>query len=549
MGKPVSKEQIKKAKALLPSHIAGAIRSGHVPRLRKWRHLPYDEQTRAERNMAFCERYCVVPEGKLRGHNIVMADFQEVFFRSVFDSPRRVRRAYLSIARKNSKTATIALILLCFLVGPEAVHNARMNSGAQSRKQAAEVFNYAAKMIRFSEELSGLTRIVDSSKRIIGLAMNTEYEALAAEGTTAHGGSPLLAILDEVGQIKGPQDDFVDAIETSQGAYEGEALLIAISTQAPTDAALFSKWLDSAETGGDDSIVSHLYTAPEDCDLDDPEAWQAANPALGLFRSRSDVEGQARDALVNPSIESRFRVLTLNQRQNMVSSFVSKSAWKACGSAPRPLGDREVMGGLDLSLVKDLTALILTARGEDGERLDAHAYFWMPHDTVKLRSKEDHAPYDVWVKQGLIKTTPGPVLDYDFIARDIGEICKELNMKVICFDPWKMLALKKALDAAEINLPFLEHGQGYKSMSPALDLLEVDILKENLAHGNNPVLAMCAANAVVRPDPAGNRKLDKSRSTGRIDGMQALAMARGAEVKIVDDDSNVYEARGLRVLG
>jgi len=549
MGKPVTKAEIKKAKALLPAHIANAIRSGHVPRLRDWRHLGYEDMTRAERNMAFCERYCVVPEGKLRGEQIQMADFQEVFFRAIFDSPRRIRRAYLSIARKNSKTATIALILLCFLVGPEAVHNARMNSGAQSRKQAAEVFNYAAKMIRFSPELSGLTRIVDSSKRIIGLSMNTEYEALSAEGKTAHGGSPLLAILDEVGQIRGPQDDFVDAIETSQGAYEGEALLIAISTQAPTDAALFSKWLDTAEIGGDDSIVSHLYTAPDECELDDVSAWQAANPALGLFRSRSDVEGQARDAIGNPSIESRFRVLTLNQRQNMVSALFSKSAWKACGELPRPLGNREVLGGLDLSLVKDLTALILTARDEETERLDAHSYFWMPQDTVKLRSKEDQAPYDVWVKQGLIKTTPGPVLDYDFIARDIGEICAELNMKCLCFDPWKMLALKKALDDAEITLPLFEHGQGYKSMSPAIDLLEVDVLKQNLAHGNNPVLAMCAANAVVRPDPSGNRKLDKERSTGRIDGLQALAMARGAEIKIVEDNTGVYESRGLRVLG
>lgn len=546
MSKPLTQAQIKRAKKLLPEYIAGAIRCGHIPKFREWRHLPYEKMTRAERNMAFCERYCVAPEGKLRGKKILIADFQEAFFRSVFDSPRRVRRAYLSIARKNSKTATIALILLCFLVGPEAIQNARMNSGARSRKQAAEVFNYAAKMIKFNPELSGLTRIVDSGKKIIGLAMSTEYEALSAEGSTAHGGSPLLAILDEVGQIKGPQDDFVDAIETSQGAYEGESLLIAISTQAPTDAALFSKWLDTAELGDDDSIVSHLYTAPEECELDDEKAWRAANPAMGLFRSKSDIEGQARDAMANPSAESRFRVLTLNQRQNMVASFVSKTSWKACGSEPLAFGDEPIYGGLDLSLTTDLTALILTFRRDDV--LSAHAFFWMPHDTVKMRAKEDHAAYDVWVKQGLIRTTPGVVLDYDFIARDLGEICKDLNIKMIGFDPWKMQSLKKALDDQEISVPLIEHGQGYKSMSPALDLLEVDILKSKLAHGNNPVLAMCAANAVVRPDPSGNRKLDKSRSTGRIDGMQALAMARGTEIKVVEDDTNVYEARGLRVL-
>jgi phage terminase large subunit-like protein len=40
---------------------------------------------------------------------------------------------------------------------------------------------------------------------------------------------------------------------------------------------------------------------------------------------------------------------------------------------------------------------------------------------------------------------------------------------------------------------------------------------------------MCAANAVAIPDPAGNRKLDKSKATGRIDGLVALAMAEGVE--------------------
>ncbi|RYF44379.1 MAG: terminase large subunit, partial [Comamonadaceae bacterium] len=46
--------------------------------------------------------------------------------------------------------------------------------------------------------------------------------------------------------------------------------------------------------------------------------------------------------------------------------------------------------------------------------------------------------------------------------------------------------------------------------------------------GAHPVLTMCAANATVTKDPTGARKLDKSRSTGRIDGMQAMAMAIGA---------------------
>jgi phage terminase large subunit-like protein len=50
-------------------------------------------------------------------------------------------------------------------------------------------------------------------------------------------------------------------------------------------------------------------------------------------------------------------------------------------------------------------------------------------------------------------------------------------------------------------------------------------LNGRVRHGGHPVLRMCAVNAVVTKDPAGNRKLDKSKATGRIDGMVALAMS------------------------
>jgi phage terminase large subunit-like protein len=335
----------------------------------------------------------------------------------------------------------------------------------------------------------------------------------------------VLAILDEVGQVKGPQDAFIDAITTAQGAHE-KPLLIAISTQAPTDADLFSIWLDDAERSGDPAIVSHVYTAPEDCALDDEEAWKAANPAIGLFRSRRDVEEQAAQALRMPSAENTFRVLTLNQRVNMVAAFVSPGVWKAGNGAPGEL-DGAVYGGLDLSATTDLTALVLTCRV--GSELFVRSFFWMPLDSVAEASRRDKAPYDVWVREGLLRTTPGKVIDYDYVAKDIGEICSGLSIAKIGFDRWRMDRMQQALQRQGVELPLEPFGQGYMSMSPALDALEADLLKECVRHGGHPVLAMCAANAVAVSDPAGNRKLDKAKATGRIDGLVALAMAEGVE--------------------
>lgn len=486
--------------------------------------------TRGERVVAFVERYCLVPDGAHVGKPIKLADFQRRFILAVYDNPHGTRRAYLSVGRKNGKTALIACLLLAHLVGPEAKLNAQLVSGALSRDQAALVFNLAAKMVQLSPELSKIVRIVPSGKRLIGLPMNTEYKALAAEGRTAHGLSPALAILDEIGQVKGPQNDFVDAITTSQGAHEAPLLLV-ISTQAPTDADLLSIWLDDAIRSEDPAMICHLYAAPDDCELTDREAWQAANPALGLFRSEQDVEEQARQAERMPATENTFRVLTLNQRRNMVSAFVSPGVWKAGNGEPGAL-DGLVYGGLDLSATTDLTALVLTSR-RDGV-LNVHPFFWMPQDSVAEASKRDRAPYDVWVKRGYLRTTPGRVIDYDFVARDIGQICAGLNIGKLAFDRWRMDRMKGALERQGVELPLEPFGQGYVSMSPALDALEADLLGERVKHGGHPVLAMCAANAVAVPDPAGNRKLDKSKATGRIDGMVALAMAEGVEAMALE---------------
>ena len=501
--------------------------------------------TRGERICAFVEKYCRVPEGAQVGQPIKLADFQRRFILETFDNPHGTRRAYLSVGRKNGKTALIACLLLAHLVGPEAKQNGQLVSGALSRDQAALVFNLASKMVQMSPELSKIVRIVPSGKRLLGLPMNTEYKALAAEGKTAHGLSPFLAILDEMGQVKGPQNDFVDAITTSQGAHESPLLLV-ISTQAPTDADLLSVWLDDAERSDDPTIVSHVYAAPDDCELMDRTAWEAANPALGLFRSEKDVEEQARQAERMPSAENTFRVLTLNQRRNMVAAFVSLAVWKAGNARPDAL-DGVVYGGLDLSATTDLTALVLTCR-KDGV-LHVKPYFWMPHDTVAEASKRDRAPYDVWVREGLLRTTPGRVIDYAFVARDIGEITAGLNVAKIGFDRWRMDRMQGALETAAVELPLEPFGQGYVSMSPALDALEADLLKECVRHGGHPVLTMCAANAVALPDPAGNRKLDKSKATGRIDGMVALAMAEGVEAMHCEfEGPSVYEERGLLVL-
>jgi len=501
--------------------------------------------TRAERVIQFAERYLKVPEGARVGEPLELAGFQKAFIRDVYDNPRSTRRAYLSIARKNGKSAIIAALLLAHLVGPEALPNTQIVSGARSRDQAALVFDLASKMVRQSPDLQEIVKIVPSSKKLIGLPRNVEYKALAAEGSTAHGLSPVLAILDELGQVKGPQDDFVDAITTSQGAHESP-LLVVISTQAPTDGDMLSIWLDDAEESNDSRIVSHVYAAPDDADVMDESAWYAANPALGLFRSYEDVVEQAKQASRMPSTEATFRNLVLNQRVNTTTPFISRNVWDANAAAPEPPAGQPAWGGLDLSARTDLTAFVLVFQ-QDGV-WQIHSRFWAPEKGLRDRSKRDRVPYKQWADEGWLHVTPGATVDYEYVIRDIADLLDDVDLQAIAFDRWRIDVFHKDLEELGIEWPMVEFGQGYRSFSPALDTLESDLLNERMAHGSHPVLNMCAANAVVSQDPAGNRKLDKAKATGRIDGMVALAMARAVASTEEDEGPSVYEQRGIITL-
>jgi phage terminase large subunit-like protein len=118
-----------------------------------------------------------------------------------------------------------------------------------------------------------------------------------------------------------------------------------------------------------------------------------------------------------------------------------------------------------------------------------------------------------------------------------------LNIRKLGFDRWNMKHLKPWLEKVGFSLQmieerFVEFGQGTQSMSPALRDLEQAILDQRLAHGNHPVLAMCASCAVVEGKDDANRKLSKNKSSGRIDGMVALAMAAGVAVEMKPVDIN-----------
>jgi len=233
-----------------------------------------------------------------------------------------------------------------------------------------------------------------------------------------------------------------------------------------------------------------------------------------------------------PSREASFRNLILNQRVDTTAQFLSAAVWTPCSAAvdTSRLKGRKCFAGLDLSASRDLTALVLTFEDEDGA-YDVLPFFWLPADDLREREDTDRVPFVRWRDEGFLLTCPGRTIDPKGVALKIAELHGEYKIEAVAFDRWRIQDLKRELDAIGCDVSLVPHGQGFRDMSPSLDVLERAVFEAKLRHGGHPVLTWCASNAKAQSDPAGNRKLDKMKSTGRIDGLVALTMALGTAAR------------------
>lgn len=501
--------------------------------------LPWEvpRLTRVQRVGAFLEDLPIT-QGSLSGTKLKLRDWQWEFLEAVYaeneTGQRPVRTALLSMARKNGKTQLVAGLGLCHLVGPEAENRGEVYAAANDKQQSGKTFMEMVAILDEHPELDARVNVVKFSKRIevlSGQGKGSIFQALSADASTKQGLSPSFTIYDELGTA--PKRDLYEALDTAMGARDNP-LLCVISTQAADDHAIMSELIDYGQKVNsgevtDASFHMTFYGAGKDDDPWHPETWAKANPALGDFRSLEDVERQASQAQRIPSKEQAFRNLILNQRVDAYVRFLAKAEWDANAGAVdySALSGRECWGGLDLSQSRDLTAFVLVFPDDKGG-FDVLPRFFLPQQGIQEKAELDRVPYDLWAKQGFLTLIPGAVVDPSYVAEAIAEASQEFKIQRIAYDRWRMEYLKREFVRLGLDLPIEAFGQGFKEMGFAVDKLERSVAEGLLRHAGNPILTYCAANAVIEMDPAGNRKLAKNKSSGRIDGMVALAMALAA---------------------
>lgn len=510
----------------------------------------YDKE-KADYAVQFIECLCHT-KGKWEGEPFKLLKWQEDIIRNIFgvvkaNGKRQFTTAYVEIPKKNGKSELAAAIALFLLFGDNEP-SAEVYGAAADRGQAGIVFDVAKRMTEMTPALERRANIKGSSKRIeYGASF---YQVLSAEVGTKHGLNVSGLVLDEVHAQ--PNRKLYDVLTKGSGDAREQPLYFLITT-AGTDQnsicfELHQKAKDIIEgRKKDPAFFPVIYGAEDTDDWTSVSTWKKANPSLGETIDIEKVKQACEEAKLNPAEENTFRQLRLNQWVKQAVRWMPMDKWDACAFSvnPESLEGRVCYGGLDLSSTTDITSFCLVFPPEDeDDKYVVLPFFWLPAETLSVRVRRDHVLYDVWEKQGFLKTTEGNVVHYGFIESFIEELGTKYNIKEIAFDRWGAVQMVQNLE--NMGFTVVPFGQGFKDMSPPTKELMKLTLEQKIAHGGHPVLRWNMDNIFIRTDPAGNIKADKEKSTEKIDGAIATIMALDRAIRCGAGDSNsVYDDRGI----
>ena len=513
----------------------------------------YYDKEYADFAVAFIESLCHT-KGTWAGKKFELIDWQEQIIRDLFgtlkpNGYRQFNTAYIEIPKKQGKSelaAAVALLLTC----GDGEQRAEVYGCAADRQQASIVFEVAADMVRMCPALSKRVKILASQKRIIYIPTNSFYQVLSAEAYSKHGFNIHGVVFDELHTQ--PNRKLFDVMTKGSGDARMQPLYFLITTAGTDTHSICYETHQKAKDilDGrkiDPTFYPVIYGADENDDWTDPKVWEKANPSLGITVGIDKVRAACESAKQNPSEENSFRQLRLNQWVKQAVRWMPMDKWDKCAFAvnEEQLEGRVCYGGLDLSSTTDITAFVLVFPPCDEEdKYIILPYFWIPEDTLDLRVKRDHVPYDVWERQGYLQTTEGNVIHYGYIEKFIEKLGERFNIREIAFDRWGAVQMVQNLEGMGFTVvPF---GQGFKDMSPPTKELMKLMLEQRIAHGGHPVLRWNMDNIFVRTDPAGNIKADKEKSTEKIDGAIATIMALDRAIRCGNNNcASVYDNRGL----
>lgn len=498
---------------------------------------------RAERPCAFIE---LMPHIKGKwakeGRTIELEGWQCFILTTVFGwvhrdtGLRRYREAYIEVPRKNAKS-TLSSGVCLYMLAADGEQGAEVYSAATTRDQARIVFDDSKAMAERSPGLRVHCGVAIMQHSLTVAATASRFAPLAAEGSTLDGLNVHFACIDELHAHK--TRAVYDVIDTARGARE-QSLLWSITTAGTDRSGIcyerrthVTKVLDGVVI--DPALFGVIYTLDENDDPFDRTTWAKANPNWSISVLPDDMEAAARKAEAMPSALNNFLTKRLNVWVSGESPWMDMRAWDRCGDkALRDLSafaGRKAWIGLDLAQKKDFAAASLVFQDDDGR--------WCVCTRLYLNElaiqESGNAHLSGWARQGYVSVTDGDLTDFDVVADDLRQLCRDFDVQEIAFDP--ALSMYFAGKLIEEGLPLVEISQRAMFFTQPLLQVENMVLEGLLRHDANPVMTWMVSNLVIKVSKFnGLRQPTKERPENKIDGPIATLMALGRALATTESD-------------
>jgi phage terminase large subunit-like protein len=480
--------------------------------------------------------------GQFEGKAFVLKLWQAFIIGSLYGwktstGVRRFRMAYVETAKGSGKSPLAAGIGIKGLVA-DGEQRAEVYSAATKKDQAAILFRDAVAMYHYSPELKKRCAVSGAAGKEWNIAYNQTmsfFRPIASDEGQS-GPRPHVGLIDELHEHR---DATVIEMMRAGVKSRRQPIIFMITNAGSGRTSIcwtYHEYACRVASGAleDDSFFSYVCALDENEDpFADESCWVKVNPSLPELPGMQYLREQVTQARGMPAKEALVKRLNFCVWTEAENPWLSPHLWRAAQrkSDLEEFKGRRVYAGLDLSSTQDLTALaLLFEPRNENEKWALKTYFWLPGDGLVDKEEKDRVPYLAWRDAGWLTALPGRAINKRAVMEALIKLTAPFELVAVGYDRWRIEDFKMLLADEGVSLPMVEFGQGYKDMAPAVDEFERKLLNNLLEHDGNPVMTWCASNAVVTEDPAGNRKLDKSRATGRIDGAVAAVMAVGVSL-------------------
>ena len=511
----------------------------------------------ADNALGFFKDHLVFIEGATANQPFALEPWQKAIVANLFgwkrpDGTRRYRTALVYVPRKNGKTPLLAGIV-DYMGFCDYEPGAQLYSAANEKEQAALIYRHAAGMILRNKELQSRSKQYRSLKSIEFYDGTTFFRSLSSDDKNKHGYNSQLVVVDELHAMQ--KRDLVDVLTTST-ASRRQPLFIYITTADYVRESICNETYDYACQVRDGVIIDKeflpvVYEAGPDDDWREEKTWRKANPNFGVSVRADYISAMCKKAQVSPRLENTFKRLHLNVRTEQDVRWVSIDQWNSCDRTvlPGDMTGRRCYIGADLANNKDTSSLCLLFPLEDD-----YWFFmpkvYIPEDTAREKESEDKVPYSQWAKEGFVTLTPGNVIDFNYIRKDLESAFEMYDVRGVAFDKWQFEYLRQTLIGDGIDEDkLISFGQGFVSMSAPMKKFESLILSGKVIHNDNPILKWMVSNVAVEIDAAENIKPSKKKSIGRIDGVVTSIMSLGIAILNSGTQESLYETEGIRTVG